>query len=132
MFFYLGLIGFFLMIGYGIYLYRYYIIRKLIRWIAPHIKTNEEIPEAELQDNIIEIPYFYQGQLYKVYLPYKKPRRNVIKFYLINNIGEEINITQQNGISYYVTAENLGGVGIISKKFDRVERKFSKNQIPCL
>ena len=111
------------------YINRFTIIQKIIKLILPYIK-NSDISEAQVKEDIIKIIYMYNGTQYRVYLPYKKLRRSVTKYYLVSNENKEEDITQQNGIKYYVNANDLGGTKIITKIFDEISREFTENEIP--
>src|SRR5579872_5289288 len=116
----------------------------IIRYLQiKYLRGKTEVPESELiNDKVIKINYIYKSKIHSVYLPVYNIKFSDmnIKYYLITggiidaNSGNastiEVDITQQPGIEYHVTAEMLGGNKIISKKFDDTLTEFKEDEIP--
>jgi hypothetical protein len=63
----------------------------------------------------MKVTYSRLGKTYHLYVPYS--RRHMVrtiglKVYLIESSGKEVEITQEHGVPYLVTAQMLGGVGL--------------------
>lgn len=79
--------------------------------------------ELDKKNNISIITYMYENKEYKLYIPYKYNRRlKTKKIYAVYsnaddnfNITKEVEITQQIGMPYVVTADNLGAEMILVK-----------------
>lgn len=89
---------------------------------------------------IIRIYYNYKGCIYSLLLPLHNVTYNFIgtKHYLIRNREiidlneenikiDEIDISQQPGIEYYVNANMLGADKILAKKFDLTKEYTGEN-----
>jgi hypothetical protein len=116
---------------------------------------NSELITTENGTQVIKIYYKYNQKIYNIYIPIHKIRYNNNKYFYKNDIFiliksqehiknissinhfseniiyyQEIDITQQKGIEYYVSAELLGGEKIICKNIDEIVEEFNKNKIP--
>jgi hypothetical protein len=101
-----------------------------------------EIPDSYIINNkVLKVYYKCNGNLYNIYIPYKKLRFDTNKYYLIktesgiidldnNKVDNEINITQQKGIPFYVSADLLDGDKIICKNMDDTVKEYNKDEIP--
>lgn len=68
--------------------------------------------DATVEGNIINIPFYYQGSVYRITLPYARkhaPNMSSLQVILTKNNDEEQNITHLPGIPYLVSAQQLGG-----------------------
>ena len=66
---------------------------------------------AEGKDNFAVLTYQRRGRDYKVYIPYQRkliPPMGSTTVYL-TTAGDKINITQQPGVPYLLTANEMGG-----------------------
>lgn len=84
------------------------------------------------------ISYVRNGMNYIVNVPYHRNKVGVmsgIKAYLIRRYLEEeeaIEITQQSGVPYLVSAEMLGGEKILLKYREGEVKEFIGNEIPTI
>jgi len=81
------------------------------------------------------IKYNRLGKTYKLYVPYSiqiSSKMNRFKAYLKMENEDEIEITQQPGIMYMLSAEDLGGKEIIFKYLDGKTIKFIGKEIPII
>ena len=89
-----------------------------------------------VSQNILRINYSYNGinkQLFVPISPELKKKMKQVRVYLIKKDTAEIDITQQFGTSYYVTADQLEGEAIEYRTItDEVITTFEQHQIPFL
>ena len=107
------------------YLKGLYQIYKVIKNLNPDIKS------AQLYDYHIEIPYRYLNTNYIVRLPFDHNQvAKMSSFTLTGKKGDdEYDLTQQPGLNYYITADDLGVDYIMSYNEDTDEYKyFNTNQ----
>ena len=78
------------------------------------------------------ITYEYRGSKYIINIPYYPNKISThleFEVFLILN-GKKINITQQNGTSYLVTARQLGGESIEIYQDENLYKKLDLDEIP--
>lgn len=93
----------------------------------------EECDEAKINNNHIIIPYKHNHNNYKVILPYDRSMLFTMSNYLVKSVknNQEEDITQQPGIPYLITSEDLDCDKIIVVDLNQeVERVFYKTP-PC-
>jgi len=129
-----GLIGL-LIISSIVYSYKFKIKRTLFFYAGQIYKHCQNKPVTiKFNENRKSacIEYIREGgSKYKIYVPYNQHLRskmNGYTVYLLKNT-QLIDITQQPGIPYLVTADMLGGQSIIIKKYDET-KTFDLHEIP--
>lgn len=96
-------------------------------------KLNNDNNEAKIIHNSIQIPYKFQGQDYKVFLPFN-PTINIdhlnINCYFEKN-GEMENITHQPGIPYFITSKHLNADKILLINHENDNKlEFTSDTLP--
>jgi len=89
---------------------------------------------VQVEKRYVCVPYQYHGIDYQVYIPFSRSlRRKMInnKTTLIKSNGEEVELSQQPGCCYLVTASMLGGQAIKTVNLDTGEENlFEGDDIP--
>lgn len=108
-------------------IYEYYRIRLIRKLLSMPISQHKE---ATVYDNIIQIPYYYKGQEFEIFLPISK---KIFDHQILLLKDGRINIMKHNPIiPLHVSAEDLNVDKIIF--YDPLEDKqvkiFSGKQLP--
>ena len=130
----IAIIGITVVIGVSIYysnmiksIYEWYTIKKntlmILSKMLSSIKEDKNkkygitVNDSDMSANII---YNHLAKDYIINVPYNKKKiLSMLSLYVVlNKNGEEINITQQPGIPYLLTGEQLGGDNIIITNMD--------------
>jgi hypothetical protein len=103
-----------LFLTYAIFKWRWFILGYVIPWIIPKSRLSSQ---ANLNETgrALCITYDRIGKTYHFNVPFSRQlmvRSMGLKVYLIQDGGPELDITQQPGLPYLVTAEMLGGTGL--------------------
>jgi hypothetical protein len=99
--------------------------------IMSNLPTYSNPAELNLAENRLhgKLTYSHKGANYSLYLPYdKKLLRKVGYMVYYEHKNMKIDITQEPGIPYYVTAEILGGGVIRVYKDDEIVHEFKENE----
>lgn len=90
-------------------------------------KENKELKQSNLKiDNALAlINYFYNDKEYTLRLPYDSiaSKTRSKRVYAIMPDGQEINITQQPGLPYLITSQDLNAVRIEVRRRDQTVLK---------
>lgn len=73
------------------------------------------------------ITYSRLGRIYDIYIPYDRKYKNTLDLKIIKD-DQEINIKQQPGIPYFVTADTLGVDKIMAYKRKKHIVSYNNNQ----
>ena len=90
-----------------------------------YITINQTVTSAS-------VSYTRYDKEYQIHIPYNKDlitKMTRLKVYLVKD-GERVEITQQPGIPYMVSARMLGGEKIIIVKDNNVQKEYKNDEIP--
>jgi hypothetical protein len=85
--------------------------------------------EAKLVEDCLVIDYTFEGEKHRLFLPYTKKLGEYKKVYLHKD-DQKIDITQQQGLNYYVTSSHLRGNLITVEDTILDESTNFNNEIP--
>lgn len=127
MFFFLLLVVFI----FGCYWLYAYLRKNAFFLVIKYFFARNKHSEIVFHQKSASLIYSYRGKKYLINFPYHK---NLIKYlnihlFLIRH-GEKIEITQQLGIPYFITAADLGGEKIEIWKDDELYKIYDLHDIP--
>lgn len=101
-------------VSYLIFRWRWSVLGYCLSWIMPSSQLSSQAVLCET-GRAVCITYKRLGKTYLLNIPFS--RRDMVrsvglKVYLIQAGGTELDITQQPGVPYLITAEMLGGIGL--------------------
>lgn len=126
--------------SYLIYCYRQKIKRTCINFVVSlFVKVGTQLygsqKSAKIEGRHIEIPYYYNGLEYTVYVPYsRRLRRKMLNcgVFIIDGSTRK-RISQQPGVPFLITADALGGELIEIEDYEGEQTKtFTKDEIPVI
>jgi hypothetical protein len=103
-----------LLLIYGLFRWRWSILATTLPWILLKSRPSSQASLNETGRSLC-ITYDRVGKTYHFNVPFSRQlmvRSVGLKVYLIQESGSELDITQQPGLPYLVTAEMLGGTGL--------------------
>jgi flagellar basal body-associated protein FliL len=109
---------------------------KLIKYatnkVIQNLPKHDDPTELNVNDTrtAAKLTYFHKGAEYTVYLPYDKKMQRKVGYTVFHELGnKKVNITQESGIPYMVTANMLGGGKITVYKDDELKHTYKDDDM---
>ena len=100
--------------------YKMYRLYNKYNDILRHMKSENSGNTVKIYDNYMEIMYLYMNKDYVLRVPYNPSLISKMTQYVVisNTLGKQMDITQQPGVPYLITAKELNSENIIVNDLD--------------